>query len=161
MHQINILLCSYCKNNSNTVFPEHFLNSRTWLQRKEKHYTMSNATRQWSNSEAQLCKNPDTYIQSNTFSTWHVMMLAYVPISLACKGNTKCQARYPSNRNKQINYSSTGNSREPGLVPPPKQNNNTENQWLHSWWGGTHTTVYCCAAEAWVPAWHDEFNICL
>lgn len=47
-------------------------------------------------------------------------MLAYVPMSLACKGNTKCQAKYRSNRNKQINYNSTGNSREPGLHPPNK-----------------------------------------
>lgn len=38
-----------------------------------------------------------TSIQSNRPATRRAIMPAFVPISLACKGNTKCQGKYSSN----------------------------------------------------------------
>lgn len=48
-------------------------------------------------SAIQLSENQDIYIQGNKLATWQAIMLAFVPISLVCKGNTKCQAKYSSN----------------------------------------------------------------
>lgn len=100
---------------------------------------MSNATWQWSKSAIQLSKNQDIYIQSNTLATWQAIMLAFVPISLAWKGNTKCQAKYSSNN--RIITAAPGTAGGQAWSPTPKQNNNID-QWL-SWWGGsTQETRY-------------------
>lgn len=96
----------------------------------DKHNIVSNVTQQWSNSAIQLSKNEDIYIQSNKLATWQTVMLAFVPISLACKGNTKCQAKYSSN--KRIITAAPGTaggqtwSPHPLFPPKPKQNNNRE-----------------------------------
>lgn len=70
-------------------------------------------------SAIQFSKNQDIYIQSNKLATWQAIMLAFVPISLACKGNTKCQAKYSSNsRMITATLGTAGGSRL--SLPPPQ-----------------------------------------
>lgn len=83
-------------------------------------------------SAIQFSKNQDIYIQSNKLATWQAIMLAFVPISLACKGNTKCQAKYSSNSRMITATLGTAGGVQ-AQSPPPKQNNRKISALLMRW----------------------------